>query len=246
MKYVFANWKMYLDFSESCVFANRLLGAAFDASQVKLAVFPTYLAIPDLVKIFADTSIAVGAQTCAWTPKGAYTGAVSAFLLKEAGCEYVLVGHSERRYIFGETGEDVRKKLAAALDAGLTPVLCIGETEADKNEGRTEYRLKKQLWQALNGLPLDQSRLIIAYEPVWAIGTGRPCRPADADDVIGWIRLEIKQYIKGAVPLLYGGSVEAENVVDYVSRATIDGVLVGGAASKFETFAPLIRAVESR
>jgi len=237
---------MYLDFDESCILANQLLSESFDAQKVSLALFPNFLAVSELVKIFRDTPIAVGAQTCAWAPKGAYTGAVSALLLKEVGCRYVLVGHSERRYIFGESGDDVRKKLEAALDAGLLPVLCIGETEADLKEEKREYRLKKQLLKALDGLDLSGRALMVAYEPVWAIGSGRPCLPADADDIHGWIKLELKQYSGQDIPVLYGGSVEAHNVVEYVARETIDGVLVGGASAKFETFLPLIRAVESR
>lgn len=245
MKYIFGNWKMYLDFDESCILANRLAAESFDTQKINLGLFPNFLAVSELVKIFCDTPIAVGAQTCAWASKGAYTGAVSALLLKEAGCQYVLVGHSERRYIFGESSADGRKKLEAALDAGLVPVLCIGETEQDRKEEKREYRLKKQLLKALDGLDLSGRRLLIAYEPVWAIGSGRPCSPADADDIHGWIKLELKQYSDTEIPVLYGGSVEADNAAEYAARETIDGVLVGGASAKFETFVPLIRAVEN-
>jgi len=246
MKHVFANWKMYLDFDESCILANQLLSQSFDAQKINLAIFPNFLAVSELVKIFRDTPIAVGGQTCAWAPKGAYTGAVSALLLKEVGCRYVLVGHSERRYIFGESGDDVRKKLEAALAAGLVPVLCVGETETDRKEEKREYRLKKQLLKALEGLDLSGRRLMVAYEPVWAIGSGNPCLPADADDIHGWIKLELKQYSEKDIPVLYGGSVEADKAAEYVARDMIDGILVGGAAVKFETFLPLLRAVESR
>ena len=245
MKNIFANWKMYLDFDESCILTNQLVAESYDESKVNLVVFPSFLAVSEAVKIFKSNSTSVGGQNCAWTPKGAYTGAVSAHLLKEVGCDYVLVGHSERRYIFGESGEDVRKKLEAALDAGLTPILCIGETEEDKHENKTKYRLKKQLMQALEGLDINGGELIIAYEPVWAIGSGVPCNPADADDVIGWMKLEIKQYTDKNIPVIYGGSVDAKNVLEYVSRETIDGVLAGGASAKFETLMPIIRAVET-
>lgn len=245
MKYIFGNWKMYLDFDESCILANRLLAESFDAQKVNLAFFPNFLAVSELVKIFRDTNVAVGAQTCAWAPKGAYTGATSALLLKEAGCRYILVGHSERRYIFGENGDDVRKKLEAVLNAGLIPVLCVGETEQDLKEEKREYRLKKQLLKSLAGLDLSGRQLMVAYEPVWAIGTGNPCRSADADDIQGWIKLELKQYSDQEIPVLYGGSVDGKNVLEYVARETIDGVLVGGASAKFETFVPLIRAVEN-
>ena len=244
MKHIFANWKMYLDFDESCILANQLLSEPFDEEKVNLAFFPNFLAVSELVKIFRDTAVAVGAQTCAWTPKGAYTGAVSAHLLKQVGCAYVLVGHSERRYIFGESNEDTRKRLEAALDAGLTPILCIGETEEDLKEQKREYRLKKQLMKALDGLDLSGRPLFIAYEPVWAIGSGKSCQPSDADDVHGWIRTEVKQYTDAEIPVLYGGSVDYANVIEYLSRETVDGVLVGGASTKMETFLPLIRAAE--
>lgn len=236
---------MYLDFDESCILANRLSGEQINTDALQLGLFPNYLAIPELVKLFKDTPVAVGAQNCAWTPKGAYTGAVSAFLLKDIGCQYVLLGHSERRYIFGESNEDVRRKIEAALDVGLTPVLCIGETEEDWKDNKREYRLKKQLLKAFEGLDLKGKQAIIAYEPVWAIGSGKPCPPDDADDVHGWIALELKQYTDEEVPVIYGGSVDAGNVLEYLSRETIDGVLVGGASTKFETFMALLRAGES-
>ena len=134
--------------------------------------------------------------------------------------------------------------MAAALEAGLIPVLCVGETKEDRTENKVQYRLKKQLATALSGLNLKGEDIIIAYEPVWAIGTGNPCQPSDADDVHGWIKMEIKQYIKGEISVLYGGSVNAENVVSYVSLDTVDGVLVGAASAKFDSFVELIRAVE--
>lgn len=249
MKYIFANWKMYLDFDESCVLTHQLTHEAYDETKIQLGLFPTYLAIPEAVKMAQGTRVHVGAQNCAWTPKGAYTGAVSALLLKSVGCRYVLVGHSERRYIFGESSDDVRKKIEACFDVGLTPILCIGETEKDSIEGKREYRLRKQLFKALDGLDLTNREIIVAYEPVWAIsssGTGKTCHPADADDVHGWIRLELRQYSDRSIPILYGGSVDAENVVSYVSLDTVDGVLVGGASYKYDTFFPLIRAVEGQ
>jgi len=247
MKYLFANWKMYLDFAESCILASRLIQEKLDFEKVALGVFPNFLAISELGKIFFETSIAVGGQNCAWTPKGAYTGAVSALLLKEVGCKYVLLGHSERRYIFGETDEDIRKKIEAALDVGLVPVVCIGETEQDRKDGKREYRLKKQLMKAFDGLHLNSGKVIVSYEPVWAIGTGEPCPTADADHTIGWIKMELQDFFgETEIPVLYGGSITAENVVSYVARDMIDGVLVGGASAKYESLAGIILAVAGK
>ena len=245
MKYIFANWKMYLDFAESCILANRLITENIDENKIHLGVFPNYLAISELVKIFSATKIAVGGQNCAWTPKGAYTGAVSALLLKEAGCQYVLLGHSERRYIFGETDEDIRKKIEAALAVGLTPVVCVGENDDDRKENKREYRLKKQLMKLFADLRPNGAKIIVAYEPVWAIGTGESCSAADADDIHGWIKNELKTYLAHEIPLLYGGSVTAENVVSYVARDMVDGVLVGGASAKYESLAAITRTVDS-
>lgn len=245
MQHIFANWKMYLDFDESVSLAQGLAKENFDTNKVNLAVFPSSLALKQVMTEFAGSSFAVGPQNISWTPKGAYTGAVSALMYKDIGCRYALVGHSERRYIFGESNDDVRKKLEACLDADLIPVLCIGETEQDKKDGKTQYRLKKQLMKALEGLDLGGKELIVAYEPVWAIGTGNPCNPVDADDIQGWLKQELKQYTEAEAPVLYGGSVDAENVVSYVSLETVDGVLVGGASSKLEGFVELIRNVEN-
>ena len=232
---------MYLNYDESVALAAALAKSLKPTKGIELAVFPTALALVAVKEKLARVAD-VGAQNCAWTPKGAYTGAISALLYREAGCRYTLVGHSERRHIFGENSAATRKKLEAALEAGLTPVLCVGETKADREEGKVQYRLKRQLNEALSGLNLEGEDIIIAYEPVWAIGTGNPCRPADATDVHSWIKQEVKQYIKGEARVLYGGSVNADNVLSYVTLETVDGVLVGGASAKADSFIDLIKA----
>lgn len=243
MKYVFGNWKMYLDFDESNILANALLQEKFDSEKVNLAIFPTALALREVFMAMEGSVFSVGAQNVSWVPKGGYTGAISAQMFQEVGCDYALVGHSERRHIFGETDEDVKKKLQACLEVGLTPVLCIGETKEEKNAGERNNVLKTQL-AVLADLNLEDREIIIAYEPVWAIGTGDACDPIEAEEVHHWIKEEIKQYFSQEIPLLYGGSVKAENVVSYVSLPDVDGVLVGGASSKLETFVPLIKKVE--
>ena len=248
MKYIFANWKMYLDYKEAGELAQNLAKADFDTSKVSLAVFPNTINFADSAKTFENTSIDVGAQAVNWTPQGAYTGAVSAHLFAQAGAKYALVGHSERRHIFGETNEDIRKKVEACFDEGLVPVLCVGETKEDLEADRKDYRLKKQISKVFDGLDVSGKEIMVAYEPVWAIGgsgEGKPCTPDDADDVHGWIKEELKQYTKESIPVLYGGSVKAENVLSYVERDVIDGVLVGSASVKFGEFKNLISAAES-
>ena len=142
--------------------------------------------------------------------------------------------------------ESIRKKLEASLDAGLIPVLCVGETQKDKEEGKTQYRLKEQLMEALAGLDASADKIIFAYEPVWAIGTDNPCLPADAEDIHGWIKKEVKNYLEGEAKVIYGGSVKAENVASFISRDTIDGVLVGIASTKIDSFLAIIKAVKNQ
>jgi len=235
---------MYLDLNESKTLAEAMAGESFDDKKVSVAIFPSTLALSKVEEMTRESKIAVGAQDVYWISKGAYTGAVSALMYKIAGCKYALVGHSERRHLFGETDEDVRKKIEACLDAGLVPVVCVGETKEEKDEGKRQYRLKKQLMKAFEGLKINGGSVMVAYEPVWAIGAGDPCNPADADDVHGWIKGELKQYFDKEIPVLYGGSVNEKNAADYFSLETIDGVLVGGASAKLESFTALIKSIK--
>ena len=235
---------MYLNYKESIFLAKKLAQARLKAKNIELAVFPTALALSAVKVALSKTRIKIGAQNCAWTPKGAYTGAISALMFKEAGCKYVLVGHSERRYVFNESNEDIRKKIEAALDANLIPVLCVGESQKDNEESKTEYRLKKQLMEGLQGLKIDNNKIIVAYEPVWSIGTGNPCNPGDANDRHGFIKNELKQYITGEVPVIYGGSVNKDNAASYLKLETVNGILVGGASVKIDNFIPLVKAIK--
>ena len=248
MKYIFGNWKMYLGYEESLALAKEIAGMKVDQKKVTVGVFPNFVLLHDVVERLRGSNIAVGAQNVSWSPAGAYTGAVSAYLVKDIGCEYALVGHSERRHIFGEHDNDVRKKVEACLSVGLIPVVCIGETKEDLDADKRQYRLKKQLSSVFDGLVLNGTPVLIAYEPVWAIssGTGNiPCTPADADDVIGWVKQELKQYTANEIPVLYGGSVDDKNVVSYLSREAIDGVLVGSASTRADSFRGIIAAAQT-
>lgn len=244
MKYLYANWKMYLNAAESIELAEGIKKIP-SVLGYQMIVFPSALAFTAVYGVLKDSDIKIGAQNVAWVPKGAYTGAVSALLFKEAGASHALVGHSERRHIFGERSEAVRKKAEACIDAELIPVICIGETQEDKEEDKRMYRLKKQLKTSCEGLPESEKGYMVAYEPVWAVGTGNPCSPADAEDVIGWIKLELKNYTQKDVPVMYGGSVTPDNVCSYCSLESVDGVLVGSATAKLESFKAMMEELRS-
>lgn len=235
---------MYLDFAETNVLARKLVTDHLSFSNT-VAVFPIAIAASEVINAVKGTSFKVGAQNVAWVPKGAYTGAVSAHIYKELGCSYALIGHSERRHIFHETDEAVRKKVEAAFDAGIIPVICIGETKEDREAGKREYRLKKQLMKVFDGMDIpEHARIIIAYEPVWAIGTGDPCDSIEAAEIHQLIKRELRQYTTMAIPVLYGGSVDEENVISYLSLDPIDGVLIGKASTHYESFARIIHLAE--
>lgn len=245
MTYLFGNWKMYSTIAESHTLIDAIatMPVSGDAS---VAVFPNPVVTQYAVDKLTDHDTAVGAQNVIWTPQGAYTGATSAHLYAEMGVTYALVGHSERRHIFGETDEDVRKKVAACIDAGIIPVLCIGETKEDLDQGKTEYRLKKQLQKALDGVSILTDQLIIAYEPVWAIshgGEGTPCTPEQAATAHAYIKKEVATYTDTHVPVLYGGSVSPTNIASYLGFEEVDGVLVGHASIDADAWKQMIDVV---
>lgn len=233
---------MYLDLAQSQLLMQELVQHRVASTEhVRVAVFPTALALSEVIKASSGTSIGVGAQNIAWVPKGAYTGAISAHMYKEAGCAYALIGHSERRYIFGETDDAVRKKIEAAFDAGLVPVVCIGETKEDRETGKQQLRIREQVGKIFHHLDIPAGgSMLLAYEPVWAVGTQQPCDAAEAALMHTFIKKEIKEYIAQDIPVLYGGSVNEENVVSYVTLAPIDGVLVGHASIHGDSFARMV------
>ncbi len=242
MKYILANWKMYLDNAESLSLAESLADVAVE-SEKTVVLFPSTLAFSQVKWALQDSSFLLGAQNVAFSPRGAYTGAVSAEIFYSAGARYALVGHSERRHIFGETDTAVRQKMQACFEAGIIPVLCIGETQEDTQAGKRQYRLKQQLSAVFSQLEAPIGSFLLAYEPVWAIGSGESCLPADVSDVHGFLQDEMKQYTKQPVPILYGGSVTKENVVSYTSLSEVDGVLIGGASTTVESFSRILELV---
>jgi len=233
---------MYLDYKQSVDLANSLVQENLKNENVEIAVFPTALAMKEVVDILQNTNFKTGAQDAGHPSRGAYTGLISAEMYKEVGCEYAIAGHSERRHIFGETNKDVREKIESYLDAGLKPVICIGETEQDKNNDKTRYRLAKQIMRAFENLNFKEGQILVAYEPVWAIGTGDACLSADAEDRILFIKTELAKYSQNKVPVLYGGSVNEDNVLSYLSLEAIDGLLIGSASTKTPEFSNIIKS----
>jgi triosephosphate isomerase len=237
--HLFANWKMYLDYDESNILANDFADKFKKRpDQIKIAVFPSALSLYPVGQVLRDVKIAVGAQNAYWVDKGGYTGEISAQAMKEAGCEYLLIGHSERRHIFGETNEGVRKKLESAIAIDLIPVVCVGETADERKNGRADDAIEIQLRSAFEDLNANGCNTIfIAYEPVWAIGTGDACPPKEAERMHNKIKEMAQTFLpKMNFVLLYGGSVRLENIIDYLAVENIDGVLIGNASAKMETF----------
>jgi triosephosphate isomerase len=228
-----ANWKMNHGPEAARAFMRRFLALTSPASERRLWFFPPAVSIGAVSEAATGRpDIAVGAQNVHWEAKGAFTGEVSIPMVQEAGARLALIGHSERRHLFGETDDQVARKTLAARKAGLQALVCLGETLAEREGGRTEHVILRQLEPLLDRVPAaDWAGLVIAYEPVWAIGTGRNATPDDAAQVHELIRFTIgRRGVPGRVPILYGGSVNAGNVLALLARPELDGVLVGGAS----------------
>jgi triosephosphate isomerase (TIM) len=238
-----ANWKMNHGPAEAHAFAERILQLTTPVEDRELWFFPPAVAI----KVVADVlgvrpDVRVGAQNVHWEPKGAFTGELSISMVMEAGARLALVGHSERRHLFGETDEQVARKTVTVLAAGVTPLVCIGETSAERESGRTESVIQRQVEAiAARVVPSDWPRVVLAYEPVWAIGTGKNATPDDAAQVHELIRFQLSQRgVACRVPILYGGSVGPANVLSLLARPELDGVLVGGASLDPDRWAELV------
>jgi triosephosphate isomerase (TIM) len=231
-----ANWKMNHGPAEAREFAKKFLSLTSPAEGRSLWFYPPVVSLAGLSQAMQGRpDIKVGAQNAHWELKGAFTGEVSVPMVMEAGARIVLVGHSERRHLFGETDEQVAKKARAALAAGITPLVCMGETLAERDGGRTEQVIVRQLGALLAVLePADWGRLVLAYEPVWAIGTGLTPTAADVAEVHAVIREELRRLVgkaeQGRVRILYGGSVKPSNAAELMAVANVDGALVGGAS----------------
>jgi triosephosphate isomerase len=242
------NWKMHKLASEARGLASNLRRALADIDRpVEVLLCPPFTALADVAAALADSPIQLGAQNLHWEEKGAFTGEVSGQMLKDIGCDYVIIGHSERRHIFGETDESVGKKIRAALSARLKAIVCVGETERQRDENETEAVVQRQVREGLAGLSApEMASVAIAYEPVWAIGTGKNATPEQAQEVHALIRNLISESFGEAaassLPILYGGSVKPDNAGELMSQPDINGALVGGASLDADSFETIVRA----
>jgi len=243
--FIAANWKMYKTVHEAVAFIKEFRKLADAVHAVEIVVAPPFTALRPVVDAAHASNIGVAGQNLHWEREGAFTGEVSAAMLKEAGAEYVIVGHSERRRLFGETDQTVNRKLLAAGAAQLTPIACIGETLEERDRNETLAVLDRQIKVGLDGLTADQiAGLVIAYEPVWAIGTGRNATPAQAAEAHDHIRGRLRQWFGGTAAdqchVIYGGSVKPDNIRDLASLENVDGALVGGASLEVRSFFEIV------
>jgi triosephosphate isomerase len=245
-KLIAANWKMYKNPAQTKEFLRDFLPLVSGHNRDEIVVCPPYIDLHAGIEAAKGSGIGIGAQDVYWKNEGAFTGEISAAMLVAVGCTHVIIGHSERRQYFGETDDTVNLKLKAALEAGLTPIACIGEVLEEREAGLTEDVLRRQCVRAFNALSAQKAaKLVIAYEPVWAIGTGKTATPKMASDAHVIIRAEAAkafgdEFARG-VRILYGGSVKPENATALMSEEEIDGALVGGASLDAKSFAAIVK-----
>lgn len=240
------NWKMNNNSAESVELVSQLREMISGVKEVEVVVAPPYTALGSVAAAIKGSNILLSAQNIFWEEKGAFTGEVSPAMLKDIGCQYTIIGHSERRQYFGETNETVNKRLKAALNASLIPIVCVGETLEEREAGKTLAIIEQQVKEGLDGLSSgEMEKVVVAYEPVWAIGTGKTATPEQAQEVHQFIRKILAQVFNKGVAegtrILYGGSVKPDNVDQLMSQKDIDGALVGGASLKADAFARIVQ-----
>ena len=242
------NWKMNKTVPEAVDLAGELRGDLVGLRErVEIVLAPAYTALQAVAKVLEESDLRLSAQNCHWAPSGAYTGEVSAPMLQAVGCRYVILGHSERRQHFGETDDTVNKRARAVVAARMIPILCVGETLAEREAKQTLAVVSRQLFAAVNGFtPVQAEHFVIAYEPVWAIGTGRNATSEQAQEVHAHIREELVMVfgreVGERIRIQYGGSVKAENAAELLAQPDVDGALVGGASLKASEFSAIVRA----
>jgi len=239
------NWKMFKTINEAEDYAVKFLDEVKDVTDLEVVLCAPFTALHALKNELEESIVHLGAQNMAWADQGAYTGEVSAQMLLDVACTYVILGHSERREMFRETDQEIAKKVQKALSVGLTPILCCGENLNLREEKKAVEWVQGQVSRALSGLPTEElSRIIVAYEPIWAIGTGKTASSKDAQEMCAAIRVTLTELMgptAGKVPILYGGSVKADNIAEIMSEPDVDGALVGGASLDPIGFAKLIK-----
>ena len=239
------NWKMYKTVADTVKYVKEFRVMVKDIADVEVVIAPPFTALHAASEAARNSNVIIAAQDLYWEREGAFTGEISAQMIREAGAEYVIIGHSERRTLFGETDTAVNQKTVAAFAAGLTPIVCIGETLDQRDRNETLTVLDRQITKGLEGLTGEQlAQLVIAYEPVWAIGTGRTASPAQAGEAHTHIRGRLRQWFGAEAAetchVIYGGSVKPENAKDLVGQADVDGALVGGASLDIRAFLEII------
>ena len=240
------NWKMYKTADEAAFFVREFLPLVGDASGVEIVLAPPFPSLAAVVSLTRGTGVGVASQNIHFADEGAYTGEVSARMARDAGAAYAIVGHSERRQYFAETDELVNRKVRAALAEGIVPILCLGETLAERESGRTIEVVERQIRAGLAEVPASAAgKILVAYEPVWAIGTGKTATPDQAQEVHAFLRDTLKNILGddagNSVRILYGGSVKPENIAELMDREDIDGALVGGASLSPGSFAKIVK-----
>jgi triosephosphate isomerase len=243
--FIAANWKMYKTVHEAVAFVKEFRALVKDIADVEIVLAPPFTAVHAVADAARNSNIGVAGQNLHWEREGAFTGEISGAMLKEAGAEYVIIGHSERRRLFHETDETVNRKLTSALAAQLTPIVCIGETLEERERNETLAVLDRQIKTGLDGLNGDQvGGLVLAYEPVWAIGTGRNATPAQAGEAHAHIRSRLRQWFGAAAAdqshVSYGGSVKPDNIHELILLPDVDGALVGGASLDIRAFGDIV------
>jgi len=243
------NWKMNKTTGESIELAQKLVESLKDVNDRDILICPPFTALYSVYQVIKGTNIKLGAQDVFYENSGAFTGEISPIMLKDVGCEYVIIGHSERRHIIGETDELINKKIKAAINNGLKTILCVGELLEEREAGKTLEVVKTQIEKGLNGVSKEEMKnIVIAYEPVWAIGTGKTAKPEDAQEVHAYIReLLSKLYSKEIADetiIQYGGSVKASNIDSLMAMPDIDGALVGGASLIAEEFTRIVKFIK--
>lgn len=244
--FIAGNWKMHKTVAQAVDTVTKLKELIVDVQEVEVAVCPPFTALDAVVKALIGSNIAVGAQNCYWEEKGAYTGEISPVMLADIGCRYCIVGHSERRKYFGETDADVNRKVRALYKSGLLPIICVGETLEQRQQGITMNVVEAQIRGCLSGLPAEKVvESVIAYEPVWAIGTGHTATPEQAEEVQAFIRKLLAELYgeenAEKIRIQYGGSVTPENIKGLMAMPDVDGALVGGASLDPEKFAQIVK-----
>jgi triosephosphate isomerase len=243
--FIAGNWKMFKTVADTVKYIKEFRNMVKDVEGAEIVVAPPFAAIHPAAEAARNSNVGISAQDMYWEREGAFTGEVSGPMLREAGAEYVIIGHSERRTLFGETDATVNRKLAAAYSAGLVPIACIGETLDQRERNETLDVLDRQIKQGLDGLTSDQiAQLVLAYEPVWAIGTGRNATPAQAGEAHTHIRKRVRQWFGSDAAelchVIYGGSVKPENIADLIAQEDVDGALVGGASLDVRAFFEIV------